>query len=785
MTTSKKKKKPIGDFSNIPTEVVEALNVIKNRDVSNELPIEINNQSNIVIKNIENKVERVPFFKGDIEYEHSTIAWDFKKTDEVPFFDVRLSYQHTGYKPINKYEGLDFDPTWFTVDRDNKIRTGRYCSYPSKTKAYADYWNEQLRRCIHGLKINGYKITGDHYFFLNFYLLPISKDGEKAGSGRPDGYPDFYVSQYEYFHYIELCRVLGYEAVGLKARGVGFSEIGASFAACTYTTRPSSNVVIAAQKENYVTKTLEKCWKQLDNLNTNTEGGFRRSRAISNNLQRKSGILNKKGEIVGGWLSSVLGIVADTPNKIRGDRVDFLFYEESGSWPDWERAWIQGEALVFVSGRRVGIRLGWGTGGDKGPALAGISKAYYSPNKFQVLPFRHNYTSDGSDVLTSFFLPAYKQVVGPKIKAIDNRGWTNPEIGKKYYLDMFSNLIDDPDLLMIRRAEYCFTAEEALALEGKNFFNKILLGEQMLQIKLGQSPKIQKGTMDFRYPGGDHTQKPFDGKFIPHPDGKVLILEEPLRGEKGEPYANLYIAGIDSIDMGQKDTSTATKDPSEFCITIKKRAMGLSPGYYVAVYKDRPNDVREAYKIALALLMYYNARAVLEYTKISFKEYLQDKRQLFRLMRRTQATMKTPNPNVKTLGVPATTDVIEHYLQLIANHIEDCNHLMWFENMLLELTTYSFENKGKFDIVAAMGMCELADEELREAVPVIKNTDPAADFVDLGYYTDENGYKRYGELPKQKKIAYEWHERYKGPRTSDTRVVEEYFRSQLSPSDRY
>ena len=37
--------------------------------------------------------------------------------------------------------------------------------------------------------------------------------------------------------------------------------------------------------------------------------------------------------------------------------------------------------------------------------------------------------------------------------------------------------------------------------------------------------------------------------------------------------------------------------------------------------------------------------------------------------------------------------------------------------MLQELIKYSYANKTKFDIVAAMGVCELADEELQGVVP--------------------------------------------------------------------
>lgn len=44
-----------------------------------------------------------------------------------------------------------------------------------------------------------------------------------------------------------------------------------------------------------------------------------------------------------------------------------------------------------------------------------------------------------------------------------------------------------------------------------------------------------------------------------------------------------------------------------------------------------------------------------------------------------------------------------------------------------------------------MGVCELADEELQGVVPkkvdVYKET-----WKDIGWYTDENGYKKYGVI---------------------------------------
>ena len=61
-------------------------------------------------------------------------------------------------------------------------------------------------------------------------------------------------------------------------------------------------------------------------------------------------------------MSEIVGIVADKPNKIRGDRTDFLMYEEAGSWNGLIKAFIQGDALVGIIGSKFGIKLAWGTG---------------------------------------------------------------------------------------------------------------------------------------------------------------------------------------------------------------------------------------------------------------------------------------------------------------------------------------------------------------------------------------------------------------------------------------
>ena len=72
-----------------------------------------------------------------------------------------------------------------------------------------------------------------------------------------------------------------------------------------------------------------------------------------------------------------------------------------------------------------------------------------------------------------------------------------------------------------------------------------------------------------------------------------------------------------------KEDSAIDSDVSDFCIVIKKRAFGMDPPKYVAMYKDRPQKIRDAYEIAMKLCVWYNCKAMLEYTKISIQKYFE------------------------------------------------------------------------------------------------------------------------------------------------------------------
>ena len=145
-------------------------------------------------------------------------------------------------------------------------------------------------------------------------------------------------------------------------------------------------------------------------------------------------------------------------------------------------------------------------------------------------------------------------------------------------------------------------------------------------------------------------------------------------------------------------------------------------------------------------------------------------------MKRPKATLTDIKyGSTKQYGTPATKTVIEQHTNLTAAFVEDYCHTIWFEEMLEQLTGYNDENKGKFDIIAAMGMTELADQELSGRQPSFVRKE-VEQFRDFGYYYDEKGIKRFGIIPDRKPPEFDiQREEYNDPyriETSDTRVYE-------------
>jgi hypothetical protein len=96
------------------------------------------------------------------------------------------------------------------VFREEAIRfqeNGTFCNAPTGSPDWFTYWEEQLKRSIKGYSIGGQKITGHHYFYLNFTQIQIVEQikGSKA-SKKITQQPDFWDGDYDYFWCLEIAK---------------------------------------------------------------------------------------------------------------------------------------------------------------------------------------------------------------------------------------------------------------------------------------------------------------------------------------------------------------------------------------------------------------------------------------------------------------------------------------------------------------------------------------------------------------------------------------------------
>lgn len=443
-----------------------------------------------------------------------------------------------------------------------------------------------------------------------------------------------------------------------------------------------------------------------------TDGAFKRLRMkTSTDLKKVASQVDKEGNEFG-WKSTIEGITADTADKLRGDRVDNIYFEESGNHRNLIETYSRGHALVDILGTRVGNRFVFGTSGEQGPQLAGLKTMFFNPSGFSMLPYMNRHMA-GEPQLTGYFIPSYSMWLGSPVgTGFDERGVVYEAAAKEYYETKWKK-ITDPKTLIIDKAEYCFTPEDAFILEGSNRFDTEILVDQLHALTIHKTIPLPKPAV-LHWGRNDEGQVDRDSKpRIEFCSSSPLhIMELPMLDPNGIPYNNLYCIGCDSIDA-DSTTSTGQTDVSQFCVVVMKRAFGTEPQKIVAIYKERPKHIQIAFDNALKLCQFYNAKLLYEATRVSIKTHFERYHKLSYLMRRPSATANTTTKtNLRQYGCPAPEHVIQHYLDLIEQYVVDAGDTICFPEAIDELMRYSYEKKRKFDIVAALGMALLACEEM-------------------------------------------------------------------------
>ena len=511
--------------------------------------------------------------------------------------------------------------------------TGSYCSYPSGTSEYYQFWDEEMNRCINGYTADdGDYITGYNYFYINY--CPIQRivhtvkklpDGTtKVIKTRSLQFPDFYDYDYYFFLAMAEAEEKGKHMCVLKSRRKGYSYKNAAMACRNYYLIPNSKTYIYASNKQYLTEDgiLTKAWDYMDFIDKNTAWGKKRS--VNTSMRKRAGFFTKDefgNEIEMGYKSEIIGVsLKDNPDATRGKAGKLIIFEEAGSFPELGAAWQIARPSVEQDGLAFGTMVAFGTGGDPGSSFEALRDMFYNPDGYNCLSFENIWDSAVSNTKCGFFIPQYTNLDirnedGKRIY-MDDDGNTNVKLSLQYILDERKIVIQNAtSSVAVDRyvAERCITPQEACLEFNGNIFPKKELQEQLGLIRTNKALQNHKqvGDLIFDQSGqlkwipkklGDITKYPL-GK-DDDPKGAIVIWEHPVK----DAPSGLYIIGVDPYDHDQSGTNSLGSS------IVYKRFQNFESYYdiIVAEYTGRPTTAEEYYENLRKLAIYYNARIMYE-----------------------------------------------------------------------------------------------------------------------------------------------------------------------------
>jgi hypothetical protein len=620
--------------------------------------------------------------------------------------------------------------------------------------------------CYDGVWVDGEYWNPYMMYWLNIFVFPVPIYDEHG-----DPTEDFETSYATYcnidryfFDYCWKAELMRLDCAIMGGRGVGKSYMYNCILDREYRLFPGAVNVVSSTNED----TTNEAW---DKIEKGMEAIEAKHRALKYKRLTDSSTRKEAGEIVElpdgttekrGHLAVFEKIIyGKNAGKTRGKRPRKQLFEEFAAFPPSHqkgslRACMResrGSWWVMGSIKKCTV-LYSGTGGTvENDEAEGV---FCNPKSNGILP-THDFPDAPNG--SGFFCPTHIKRAGTWEKT----GCPDVTQATLEVKEEREAAKGDTESYMGLLQEYPMNIREVFTRRGVNIFNQERIAAQRIRIEHEKDcPKPERGFLKWLK---NEAGKNLSVVWEPSTVGDIEIIEHPYwlteqsREDEKAPMNNLYVGGCDSIDQGTMDSSYATdsRRGSELGILIKKRVVdgnywGTTSNIYVAKYVKRSANVRSDWDNALKLAVYYNAEVNIEYTKIGIVGWFRDQGYYRLLKKRPTINLTSGDPSKLShlVGTTAAGPIIDHQDQKIAAYLEDYSDEIWFPDILQQLQDYNREDRTKFDLVIAMGLCELADEDLmgKAAKPPSKATEG---FQLYGCYTDPvTGYKKHGLIPDKK-----------------------------------
>ena len=527
---------------------------------------------------------------------------------------------------------FDLDLTYVNIDEFRRpalewmknfknTGTGFYIDAPKHSYDWVKYWDEQEYYCKNGYSVGGVRITGEHYFYLNFCQIQL-----KVGFGNEViktkkkvdklvTFPDFWDSDWYYFTECEKAKEQGQHMIVLKPRRRGYSYKNAAKCAYNYTFYRKSTSLIIAESSDYSEETMGMAVSYLDFLLKYTDFGKNRliNKPREEVLSGFEEIMPDGTKIRSGYMSKILAMTAkNNPSVARGKDANVILFEEAGSFSNLKATYNATRPTVEEGVGVSGQIFVFGTGGDFSGGIVDFDEMFYNPEPYNFRCYQ-NVWEDGMELTSiGYFLPDYYSKGG----FISTKGESQIEDAKLHIegeIEKLKRTSKDSTAVDKFLAEFPRTPKEAFIKTSSNIFPKAEIQAQINYIKsskidssLGVCGILSEENNTVIFTPSDDA-KPIDSfpiKKDSDREGCFLQYQRPFY-DNGKIPDNLYYIGHDpyGIDSDRGESLGA--------LFVLKQVNNLSQpdDCIVAEYIGRPKAGQDEYnRIMFMIAKYYNAK---------------------------------------------------------------------------------------------------------------------------------------------------------------------------------
>ena len=535
--------------------------------------------------------------------------------------------------------------------REHKI----YTSFKEDSIPHRQLRKREEYRRIHGYsaacllrngKIQNVRITGGHYYFLNYCLMEqldekSIKTGNKLVGKKHYDFSKFIDAQFWTWHILEFAQRNGYHLIIDKTRRGGFSYIMAADSANEINLNPHKVVIHVATDKKYLTQKgglTTFAINDIEFLEVNTF--FKRGILTSNKENYILGFKLPNGTVSPkAWDSALLSVsAANNPDCAIGKDAVKVKVEEISTMENFDEFMTVTNPAMTTGSYKTGTLVGWGTATSGNMQI--FERNFYAPKNFGFMPFENVWDDDHRHELCGYFKPYFWGLQGELNgeKAMDKDGNSNLELGlaiaykeredvkenaKTFadYINYLGQYANRPAESFSSATENIFTSEELIMWEERlrtdnvfKFYTDGMLFDKGNTVEFRTNERIRGEGGKFNVDYFDYIEG-VPRKSHEHPHGCIRKWFNPMkvqhRNKLGQEVYDvpegMYSISYDPVGVN-KDKNEITNKHSHNSIKV-----WMNPCIYnsfktalVASYYGRPEKLEQADRICYLLARYYN-----------------------------------------------------------------------------------------------------------------------------------------------------------------------------------